>query len=80
MTFLWRRLEEELVVFKPNKVIAELGKRNAYVLSAAERGKTHAILSCVSATGFIVPPMMIKTCVPDKLKEGAFPNTLFKSK
>ena len=70
------------VVFKPNKVIAELGKRNVYALSAAEREKTHTILSCVSATGFIVPPMMIyprKTCVPDKLKEGAFPNTLFKS-
>ena len=47
------------VVFKPNKVIAELGKRNVYALSAAERGKTHTILSCVSATGFIVPPMMI---------------------
>ena len=47
------------VVFKLNKVIAELGKRNVYALSAAERGKTHTILSCVSATGFIVPPMMI---------------------
>lgn len=70
------------VVFKPNQVIAELGKRNVYALSAAERGKTHTILSCVSATGFVVPPMMIyprKTCVPDKLKEGAFTNTLFKS-
>ena len=47
------------VVFKPNKVIAKLGKRNVYALSAAGRGKTHTILSCVSATGFIVPPMMI---------------------
>ena len=46
------------VVFKPNKVIAELGKRNVCALSAAERGKTHTILSCVSATGFIVPLMM----------------------
>lgn len=37
--------------------------------------KTHTILSCVSATGFIVPPMMIypcKICVPGS-------NTLFKS-
>lgn len=53
-----------------------------YALSAAERGKTHTIMSCVSVAGFIVPPVMIyprKTCVPDKLKEGAFPNTLFKS-
>ena len=70
------------VVFKPNKVIAELGKKHVYAISAAERGKTHTILSCVSATGFMVPPMIIyprKTCVPDKLKEGAFPNTLFKN-
>jgi len=71
------------VVFKPNQVIAELGKRNVYALSVAERGKTHTILSCVSATGFVVPPMMMiyprKTCVPDKLKEGAFSNTLFKN-
>ena len=70
------------IVFKPNKVIAELGKRNVYAISAAERGKTHTILSCVSATGFMVSPMMIyprKTCVPDKLKEGAFPNNLFKT-
>ena len=70
------------VAFKPNKVTAKLGKRNMYAHSAAERGKTHTIVSCVSATGFIVPPVMIypcKTCFPDKLKEGAFLNTLFKS-
>ena len=36
------------IVFKPNKVIAELGKPDVYALSAAERGKTHTILSCVS--------------------------------
>ncbi len=70
------------IVFKPKKVVAELGKRNVYSVSSAERGKTHTILSCVSATGFVVPPMMVyprKTCVPDKLKEGAFPNTVFRS-
>ena len=68
------------VVFKPNKVVAELGKRNVYAISAAERGKTHTVLSCVSASGFMLPPMMVyprKTCVPDKFKEGAIPNTLF---
>lgn len=68
------------IVFKPNKVVAELGKRHVYALSASEKGKTHTVLSCVSATGFMLPPMMIyprKTSVPDKLKEGAYPNTLF---
>ena len=70
------------IVFKPNKVVAELGKRHVYALSADEKGETHTVLSCVSATGFTVPPMMIyprKTCVRDKLKEGAYPNTLFVS-
>ena len=28
------------IVFKPNKVVAELGKRHVYALSAVERGKT----------------------------------------
>ena len=69
-----------MVVFKPNAVIAKVGKRKVYVLSAAERKETHTIilLSCVSATGFIVLPVMIyhhKTCP----RQGAFPNTLFKS-
>ena len=38
------------IVVKPNKVVAELGKRNMYAISAAERGKTHTILYivCVS--------------------------------
>ena len=70
------------IVFKPNKVIAELSRRHVYEVSAAERGKTHTILSCVSASGFVLPPMMIyprKLSVPDKVKEGAVPSTLFGS-
>lgn len=61
------------VVFKPKKVIAKLGKGNVYALSAAERGKTHHIVLCINDD---LPP---QTCITDKLKEGAFPNTLFKS-
>ena len=62
-------------VHKPGKVIAQLGRRNVYFITSAERGKIHTVLSCVSATGFILPPMMIyprKRSVPEKLKEGAF--------
>ena len=65
---------------KPSKVVAELGNRNVYAVSAAERGKPHTVLSCVSASGYVLPPMMVyprKTLVPDKLKEGALPSTLF---
>ena len=40
----------------------------------------HTVLSCVSASGYIVSPMMVyprKQSLPDKFKEGALPNTLF---
>ena len=47
------------VVFKPNKVVAELGKRNVYAISAAEKRKTHTVLSFVSASGFVLPPLMV---------------------
>ena len=47
------------VVHKPGKVFAELGRRNVYALTSAERGKTHTVLSCVSASGLCVPPMMV---------------------
>ena len=68
------------IVHKPSKVIAELGRRNVYAITSAERGKTHTVLSCVSATGYALPPMMIyprKKVVPENFKEGAVPNTLF---
>ena len=70
------------VVHKPVKVVAELGCRNVYAITSAEHGKTHTVLSCVSASGYVLPPMMIhprKICVPDSLKEGAVPGTLFKN-
>ena len=62
------------VVFKPNKVVAELGKRNVYAISAAEKGQTHSVSIRICAASFDG-----SSCVPDKLKEGAIPNTLFKN-
>ena len=70
------------VVHKPGKLIAEVGRRNVWSITSAEKGKTHTIMSCVSASGFVLPPMMIyprKGLVPDHLKEGAVPGTMFKS-
>ena len=69
------------IVHKPGKVVEELGQQNVYVVTAAERGKTHTILSCASASGYALPPMMVyprKKAVLDHLKEGAVPHTLFK--
>ena len=70
------------VVHKPGKVIAQLGRHNVYSITSAERGKTHTILSCVSASGYVLPPLMIyprKKSVPDNLKVGAVPNTVFRN-
>ena len=70
------------VVHKPGKVLAELGRRNVYSITSAERGKTHTILACVSAAGNVLPPMMVyprKKSVPDNFKEGCVPGTLFKT-
>ena len=68
------------IVHKPGKVIAELGHRNVYAITSAERGKTHTIVSCVSASGYTLPPMTIyphKKSVLENFKVGAIPNTLF---
>lgn len=68
------------IVHKPGKVIAQLGRRNVYSITSAERGKTHTILACVSASGYVLPPLMVfprKRSVPDNLKAGAVPNTMF---
>ena len=40
------------------------------------------MLSCVSASGSFIPPMMVyprKRAVPEQFREGAYPNTLFGS-
>lgn len=68
------------VVHKPGKVVAQLGRSNVYSITSAERGKTHTVLTCVSASGHAIPPMMVyprKKCVPDNLRDGAVPGTLF---
>jgi hypothetical protein len=64
------------IVHRLGKVVAEVG-RHVYAITSAEKG---TVLSCVSASGYIVSPMMVyprKQSLPDKFKEGALPNTLF---
>lgn len=70
------------IVHKPGKVVAQLGRRNVYSITSAERGKTHTIFACVSASGHVLPPLMVyprKRSVPEDLKVGAVPNTLFRN-
>ena len=68
------------MVHKPGKVVAEMGRHKVYAITSAERGKTHTILTCVSASGFVLPPMMIfprKQSPPPNFREGAVAQTLF---
>ena len=69
-----------IVVHKPSKVIAQICRRNVPSLTSADTGKTHSILACVSASGQVIPPFMVyprKRPVPEKLREGAYPNIVF---
>ena len=51
-------------------------------MSSAEKGKMHTVLVCVSASGYVLPPLMVylrKICVPDTFKVGAIPITLIQT-
>ena len=68
------------VVHKPGKVVAEMGRHKVYAVTSAEKGKTHTILTCVSASSHVLPPMMIfprKQTLPANFREGAVAQTLF---
>ena len=68
------------IVHKPGKVLAELGRRHVYSVTSGEKGRTHTVVSCISASGFVLPPCIVyprKKKVPDNLKEEALPDTLF---
>ena len=56
------------IVHKPGRVVAELGSRNVWSITSA--GKNYTVLSCVSASGYALPPFMIypQTRIREKLK------------
>ena len=59
------------IVHKPGKVVTELGRRNVWGITSAERGKTHTVVTYVSASGLSIPPMLIypRKRMAEKLKE-----------
>ena len=70
------------IVHKPGKIVTEVGQRTVWSLTSAEKGRNHTLMTCVSASGVALPPMMIyprKRAVPDTLKEGGVPGTLYRS-
>ena len=55
------------VVHKPGKVFSAVGRKR--VLTSGEKGKTHTVVVCVSASGHAIPPFMIyprKRAVPSQ--------------
>ena len=62
------------VVHKPGKVVAEMRSHKVYVVTSGEKGKTHTILTCVSASAYVLLPMMIyplKQTPPANFRKGA---------
>ena len=47
------------VVHKTGKVITQIGRKNVWSITSAEKGKTYTVITCVAASGFAIPPMMI---------------------
>ena len=67
------------IVHKGGKVVTEMGRKNVWSITSGEKGKTHTILACVSASGFVLPPFMIypRQRVTENLKKGAIAGTVF---
>ena len=68
------------IVHKMGKVLAHLGCRHVYSVVSGEKGKIHTILTCISTSGVVLPPMTVyprKKKVPDNVREDCVPNTLF---
>ena len=64
------------VVHKPGKVVTELGSwRNIWSLTSGEKGKTHILVCCVSAAGYVLPPQFL--IYPRKRMKGFLPHTAF---
>ena len=47
------------IVHKLGRVLCEISRKHVYSLTSAEKGKTHTVVSCVSASGIAIPPLMI---------------------
>ena len=63
----------------PCKVLARRGQKTVWGITSGERGRTHTLLVCGSASGHALPPLMIfpRVRLPEALKVGAPPGTQF---
>ena len=68
------------IVHKPGKVIAQLGWKHVYTITSAEKRKTRTVLSCVLSIRSGIASydnLSEEQKIPECLKEGFVPNTLF---
>lgn len=61
------------------KVLARRGQKTVWGITSGERGRTHTLLVCASASGHAIPPLIIfpRVRLPCSLKVGAPPGTMF---
>ena len=48
-----------IVVHKPGEVLAEPGSKKVWFVMSGEKGRTHTVVVCVSASGNLIISMMI---------------------
>lgn len=67
------------IVHKGGRMVMEMGRKNVWAITLGEKGNTHTILACISASGFVPPPFIIypRKRITEKLKEGAIAETVF---
>ena len=60
------------------KVVSEVRRRNVHRVVASEKRKNHTIVACGSASGHVIPPMIIFPCVgvPSHFAAGCPPGSL----
>ena len=60
-------------------MVTEIGRRNIWAFTSGEKGKTHTIITCISASRYVLPPFLIypKQRITENLKEGAIVGTIF---
>lgn len=60
------------------KVLTTVGRRNVHRVVAAEKGKNHTVVACGSASGYVIPPMIIfpQVRIPPKFQANAPPGSL----
>ena len=65
------------VTLHKGKVIAEVKRKGVHRVVAAEKGKNHTVIACGSASGFVLPPMIIfhRVCISEGLKANASPGS-----